>query len=161
MRALLLLLPLAACAAPPGDFPSLAPRPIEQRSDAEPETVVVTAAPDPALDAKIADLLKQVETGAAAFNTAADRIGARLPAARSGGVGSDAWVDAQTAISQLLPSREAISGAQADLEQLAIDRAAAGQPPYPALERAKQTVTTAATTQRARYEELVAALPSP
>ena len=161
MRVLLLLLPLAACAAPSGDFPSLAPRAIEQRSDAEPEPVVVTAAPDPALDARVADLLRQAETGSASFNTAADRIATRLPAARAGGVGSDAWVDAQTAISQLLPSREAISGAQADLEQLAIDRAAAGQPPYPALEAARQTVTAAATAQRVRYEALVAALASP
>ena len=161
MRALLLLLPLAACATASGDFPSLAPRPIEQRSDAEPEVVPVTAAPDPALDARVAGLVSQVETDAAAFSAAADRVAARLPGARRGGVGSDAWVDAQTAISQLLPSREAISGAQADLEQIALDRAVAGQPPYPALEAARQTVTAAADAQRARYEELVAELPLP
>lgn len=161
MRVLLLLLPLAACAAPAGDFPSLAPRPIEQRSDAEPEAVVVTAAPDPALDARIADLTGQVASSTAAFRADADRIAARLPAARAGGVGSDAWVDAQTAISLLLPAREAISAAQAELEQSAIDRAATGQPPYPALEAARQQVNAAAEAQRARYEELVAALPAP
>lgn len=157
-----ILLALAGCAgADAGTYPSLAPRAIEQRSDAEPEVVTPVAAPDPALDGRIAETDKQTDAALASFDTAAKRVEARLPAARAGGVGSDAWVDTQTAISELLPFREAVAGAVADLEQWALDRAAAGEPAYPGLEAAKQRVGAAADAQRARYEALVAALPAP
>lgn len=164
MRSLFPLLALTATACASGhdgNYPSLAPRAIEQRSDAEPEVVPVVAAPDPALDAKLKELAGSLAQATASFEAAAARIAARVPAAKAGGIGSDAWVDTQTALSELQPPRDVVAGVVADLEQLAIDRAAAGQPPYPALEAAKQAAAAAAETQRSRYEELAAALPSP
>ena len=56
---LVLFAPLAGCAVPDVSAPSLLPRPIEGRSEAEPERPAPVATPDPALDAKIAALVTQ------------------------------------------------------------------------------------------------------
>lgn len=164
MRALILLLalPLAACATTAnGDYPSLAPRPIEQRSDAEPETVPAVAAPDPQLDTNLATLGADLTEAATAFDTAARRIEGRLAAARSGGVGSEAWIEAQTALSEVDTARARTATALAELERLAIDRAAQGQPPYPALEAALTRTREQTAAQNARYETLSGSLPTP
>lgn len=164
MRALLplLTLPLAACAAAAdGDYPSLAPRPIEQRSDAEPEAVPVVAAPDPKLDANLATLTADLTGAATAFDTAGRRIEGRLAAARGGGVGSEAWIEAQTALSEADTARARTATALAELERLAIDRAAEGQPPYPALEAALTRTREQTATQNERYETLSGSLPTP
>lgn len=164
MRPLLLIPPLllSACAATnDGDYPSLAPRSIEQRSDAEPEAVPVVAAPDPALDADVAVQTREIEEAAAAFDAAAARIERQLPAARSGGVGSEAWIEAQTVLSGVETARASTATVLTTLERLAIDRAATGAPPYPALEAALAAAREQVARQNTRYEALAGALPTP
>ena len=68
-------------------------------------------------------------------------------------VGSDAWLDAQTALAGLDTPRADLLAVVTDLEQLAIARAAAGQPPYPAL----QTAQAEAEADLARITALVSA----
>jgi len=125
---------LAGCAQQGGDFPSLAPRPIEQMSLTPPSRPAPVATPDAALDAKIAALGKQLDDAAAAFGPAADHAHTLVSAARSSGIGSGEWLDAQTALAELDGIRAQSTAAMSALDELAIGRASALQPPYPALE---------------------------
>lgn len=126
--------PLAACAQHGGDFPSLAPRPIEQMSLTPPSRPTPVATPDAALDARIAALGKQLGDAAAAFGPAADHARSLAAAARSAGVGSGPWLDAQTALAELDGIRAQSTAAMSALDEMAIARASRLQPPYPALE---------------------------
>jgi hypothetical protein len=131
--ACLSLLALSACAAPNGKYPSLAPRPIEQRSDAPPAETPVEAAPDPALDARLASFNADLASAASDFATAADRAKELVAAAAQAGVGSDPWLDAQTALAELDGDRARSAATLSQLDALAIERASKLQPPYPAL----------------------------
>jgi hypothetical protein len=131
---LLIAAALAGCAQTGGAFPSLAPRPIEQRSDAPPERPAPVATPDAALDAQIAALTKRLADAATAFDPAAQRTRGLVTAARSSGVGSGPWLDAQTALAELDGIRAESTAAMSALDELAIDRARRLEPAYPALE---------------------------
>ncbi len=149
---------VTACAAPQGDYPSLLPRPIEKISLAEPVRPMPVATPDAALDARIATLAAAVASANGKFEAAVARA---RPAIRTGAgkaEGSEAWLGGQVALAQLDVARTDIDSPLADLERLAIDRAAAGQPPYPALDAAVQRATQTATAQRATIAELSARL---
>lgn len=127
---------VAACTAPHGDgYPSLLPRPIEKRGFADPAPrPAPVATPDAALDA---DLARTKAALAKAGSTFADKAGEaeRLATrARGAAAGSEPWIAAQVALAELDTLRSGTAGALADIEKLAIDRAAAGKPPYPALE---------------------------
>ena len=159
--AILLVLPaalLSACAAPAGDYPSLLPRPIEKISLAEPVRPVPVATPDAALDAKIATLAREVTGAKSAFDAAAARVGKTVNAAAGTAEGSDRWLGAQVALAELDVARTAIDVPLAELERLAIDRAAAGAPPYPALDAALAKANAASTEQRATIASLNARL---
>jgi hypothetical protein len=134
LAAPLLLLALAACASGGGDYPSLAPRPIERRPDIVPERPAPVATPDAALDATLAEIDKNLTAAADAFAPTADRTRALVAAATKAGVGSDAWLDAQTALAELDGDRAQSTAALTRLDELAIARARALQPAYPALE---------------------------
>ncbi|KQN03903.1 hypothetical protein ASG37_04535 [Sphingomonas sp. Leaf407] len=134
------------------------PRPIERISLAEPVRPVAVATPDAALDSRIAALTAAVATASGRFDTAVARA---RPAVRSGtgkAEGSEPWLGAQVALAGLDVARTGIDAPVADLERLAIDRAAAGQPPYPALDAALERATRTATAQRATIAALTAAL---
>lgn len=132
-----LLLPIlfvAGCAEQTDKYPSLALRPIETRSDAEPVAPVVAATPDAALDAQIGTLtakLAQIDrdfvAGAAKADAAARTKGAQA-------TGSDQWLAAQSLLAELEGLRGDSLGMVADLERMVTDRGTAGQPPYPALD---------------------------
>ncbi|HEY0115848.1 MAG TPA: hypothetical protein VGB54_09010 [Allosphingosinicella sp.] len=118
--ALLLLATLAGCATG-GEFPSLAPRPVEQLSMEEPIRVDPPVAPDPAFRGRVAALLGQARQGDEAFEAAYARA---LPLVRGAGPsGSDSWVQAQEAISRVEAARLVTSGALAELDRLAGERA--------------------------------------
>jgi len=51
---------------------------------------------------------------------------AHAAAARAGGSGSDSWVEAQQALSRVESARARTTAALADLDALAVERAAAG-----------------------------------
>ena len=107
------LLALAGCATG-GEFPSLAPRPVEQLSFEEPVRVDPPVAADPALRARANAFVAAARGGERAFETS---YGEALPRVRSAGAaGSDSWVQAQEAISRVEASRAITSSALADLE---------------------------------------------
>ena len=72
--------------------------------------------------------------------------------------GSEAWLDAQAALSTLESLRAPTLIALADLEGMVIERGKAGQPPYPALESAVAATDAMANAQADRISALEAAL---
>jgi hypothetical protein len=148
------VLTLGACTTQHGIYPSLAPRPIEQRSDAEPSRPTPVATPDSALDSHIAELTDTLQQSDSAFAAAAGRARTLVAAARSAGVGSTAWLDAQTALADLDGERARTTSALGALDELAIARAKALQAPYPALETAHDR----AEAQAAQQDQVIATL---
>lgn len=157
---LALLVPLLAsgCAQERGDFPSLLPRAIEQRSDAEPVRPVPVATADPALDAQVEKLRAAIDAAGRSFGKAADRAEQRARAAKGAAEGSERWLDAQTALAEVDVARSDIQQPIAELERLAIDRAAAGEPVYPALDAALEAARKQAADQVARVRAIEAML---
>jgi hypothetical protein len=137
MRRLFLCLALGGCVDATTRYPSLLPRPIEKTSLAEPAPAPVPpVTADPVLDARIAQMTRDASAAVGAFGKAADEAEAKVALARGTAAGSDPWLDAQVALAALDVARQPLVAQQADLEQVAIDRATSGAPPYPALERA-------------------------
>ena len=123
-RAALLALLLSACSVPQAGEPSLAPRAAEAIDPRVPIPNEVVAGPaDPALTARIADLMNQVRSGDAAFQGAAQD--AERLAAAAGAAQSDSWIAAQQALSAMVAARAPVTGALADLDALAAARLAA------------------------------------
>jgi hypothetical protein len=121
---LVILLLLPGCGAR-GDYPSLAPRPIEKETAAEPAPAAAPVIPNDAqLAAQLADLLASARKGQAAFEAA--REAASASAAHAGAAGSDAWAEAQQALSRLDAARSPSVIALADLDGLAPARGKAG-----------------------------------
>lgn len=162
---LVLVLSLVAggCATPAATsrFPSLLPRAIETRSDAEPETApaVAVAAADPATDARIAALRKTYDDTAASFATAAATAERSAAAAKDEAVGSERWLAAQSALADLDVLRATTSATLTEIDDLSIARASEGQPPYPALEALHAEVQRGADAQTARIAAIQARLP--
>jgi hypothetical protein len=124
-RANILLLPMLAWAAgcaPEGSFPSLAPRAVERLSTDDPVRIQAAVPSDPALSAQVALLLARARQGQAEFQ--AGLPAARAGVARAGAAGSDAWVEAQQAVSRLEGARAETAAALTELDSLSIERAA-------------------------------------
>lgn len=152
---------LAGCAQDTSStFPSLLPRAIEKRSDAEPVVEVPVAAPDPALDARIATTQAAMTSGKRDFAMAAARAESATRAARGAAVGSDRWLDAQTALAELDVFRATSSGLVTDLDELLVARAADGKPPYPALDTARAAAQAELDAETAVIGRLQAAMPA-
>ena len=143
-----------------GRFPSLLPRPIETASMTEPEPVAPVVTPDPALDAKAAAATKSIAATHDAFAAAVAKAAPLVAAAQGAAAGSDAWLNAQTALAQLDTYRADSSALVADLEQAAIDRGTSGAPPYPALDAAHDAAQAEFDAEAATIGELAAKLPS-
>lgn len=127
---------LGACMATDDGYPSLLPRPIEGRSDAEPVRADPVAAPDPALDARIAEQRAAGEALAKRFQAGAIEAETRVAVARGVAAGSEPWLRAQTALAELAPLRGESAAIVSALEEIAVARATAGEAPYPALDAA-------------------------
>jgi hypothetical protein len=158
--ALALLALLTACAHDGGGFPSLAPRPIEKLSFAEPELPVVEAEPDPALDAQIGKLSGTLDSVAKGFAADAARAEAAGGRARGKPVGSDAWLDAQTALAQLDDWRAQTSSLLTEVDLVASNRAATLAPAYPALGGLRDRVSAEAERQGGTIDRLQSTLPA-
>jgi hypothetical protein len=116
-----LLIALTAACATGGEFPSLAPRAVEQLSMEEPIKVDPPVAPDPEVRGRAAALLARVREGDADFEAAYARA---LPMVRrSGPSGSEAWIEAQEMISRLEVARATSSGALAEIDRYVAERA--------------------------------------
>ena len=142
-----------------GRYPSLLPRAIEQRDQSEPIVPVPVAVPDPALDAQLAMTDAAVAKAAGSFSPLANRAEAAGAAAKGQAVGSDPWLAAQAALADLDAVRADTASIVADLERMAIDRAAGGSPPYPALEAALARAQAMLDAQTQAIARLQAALP--
>lgn len=154
------LLLLAGCSETTTRFPSLLPRSAESEGFAEPVRPAVVAIPDAALDARIATLSAQLDSANAGFTKAADEAEAKVSAARDAAQGSDAWLMAQQALSTLDGARGTTLSVVADLDRLAIERGAAGEPAYPALRTVLSRADQIAKAQEQRTTALQAVLPS-
>jgi len=149
---------LAACTTPDGGYPSLLPRPIESRDDAEPVRPDPVATPDSSLDARIAQRREAAAAATKRFQAAAITAESRVAVARGVAAGSEAWVAAQTALADLDAIRGETVQLVTDLEQEASARALAGTPAYPALNAAIDEIARQALTQADRTKALEAAL---
>jgi hypothetical protein len=156
----LLLLPLAGCAHDATPYPSLAPRAVEKLGFAEPAVAIAEAKPDPALDAQIAEWQRTLDTIAKGFGADAGKADAAAGRARGKSVGSDAWLDAQSALAGLDDWRAQTSSLLTDLDRAATDRAAALAPAYPALATLRERIVAEAERQSATIDRLQAMLPA-
>ena len=154
---LLPLLVLAGCAAE-GPFPSLQPRPVEKLSMDEPVREVPVVAADLGLAARTAELLAEARRGQREFEAVLPAARARVRAA--GAAASESWIEAQQAVSRLEAARALTVTALAQLDELAIERAArptnAGQ--FQALLAAQEAAEELAQSQQAEIARLQAAL---
>ena len=141
-------------------YPSLLPRPIESRSDAEPVAPpAAVATSDAPTDAKLAALRTTLGESAAAFSPAADRAEQAAQAAKGQPAGSEAWITAETALAELDGYRATTSATLTDIEEMAIERAAAMQPAYPAIEALRTAADAQLAAQSARIAAIQAMLP--
>ena len=151
---------LSACSRDTTRYPSLAPRAVEKLGFAEPEVPVVEAKPNPALDAKIADFGVRLDRVAKGFGDDAAKAQAAGSRAKGKAVGSDAWLDAQTALAQLDDWRAQTSSLLSDIDIIAADRAAKLEPTYRALGALRARVAAEGERQMATIDRLSAALPA-
>lgn len=153
------LLPLGACARQDGSFPSLAPRPGEARGFGEPEAPPpVPVAADPALDRQVAGLTARLDAAGQNFDSAAARAEPLATRARGAAAGSEPWIAAQSALSELDAARADASGVVTDGEALQVERAATLLPGYPTLESFQERAREVLARQEALIERLNAAL---
>ncbi|HEX8642675.1 MAG TPA: hypothetical protein VF702_02035 [Allosphingosinicella sp.] len=114
---------LACGCTPKGEFPSLAPRPLEAEDPlAEPVRAPPVVAGEPALRARAAELVALARRGESAFDDAYRPAAAATR--RAGAPGSDSWVLAEQAISRAEAARAPTMAALAELDRLAAERAA-------------------------------------
>jgi len=161
---LLLFVALGGCAMEKGDFPSLAPRPIEKRGEdiaTKPPTPAGQA--DAALLAKIAQLRAQIDAGNKSFSDMLPRVTQAVNAGRSAAGGSEKWVVAQQMLSGLESARAPTVTALAELDSLylaQIGAIAAGKATGGAeeLRAAQLDGSRLAQEQQAQLDELKARL---
>jgi hypothetical protein len=158
--ALMLAPALASCAVQPSiRYPSLLPRAIESRSDAEPDIAIPVAVADPATDSVLADLRKTLDKTTAAFAPAAEAAERLASVAQGDKVGGERWIAAQTALANLDGYRATTSSALTDIDLLAISRAADGKPDYPAITSLHNAAQAAFEEQSARIAAIAERLP--
>jgi hypothetical protein len=117
-----LVLFLTGCADAQQGYPSLARRAIESAPTAEAAPPSIPAAPDPALDAAVARLSAQADTGSKAFDKAYVTADRAARTASGAAVSSDSWVAAQQAITALESARNDSVSALASLDVLYVER---------------------------------------
>ena len=145
---------LSACAVPSATEPSLAPRAAEAIDPRVPIPGDIVSGPaDPALTARIAELLAEVRSGDAAFQAAAQD--AEALAAAAGPAQSESWIVAQEALSGLVAARAPVTKAIADLDALAAGRIAATGGILPGDLAAIQAATTEAGAIGQREAEVI------
>lgn len=142
-------------------YPSLLPRAAEKQSFAEPDLPSpAAAAPDPALDARIATALKTLDERIAAFDAIASRAATQVARARGAAAGSESWLDAQVMLAELDSARSATLEVTTDLDDAASERAVALAPDYPTLDEAVAKARAAAEAQAKRIADLQGTLAS-
>lgn len=157
---LALLLLVAGCATK-GDYPSLAPRAVEQLPFEEPIKVDPPVAPDPDLRGRAAALLADARAGDGSFEAAYARA---LPLARgAGAAGSDSWVLAQEAISRVEAARMGTTRALAALDLLVAEQSddAVNDALWADIQDMRQAAQSLAGEQTRRLDSLKASVARP
>jgi len=117
MSAAVLVAALGGCSGQPESYPSLAPRPIERLSLAEPSRAAPPAAlADPAAVQRYAPLIEQARTADADFRRVLAEEQSALARSRGAAEGSDAWLAAQVSASRIETARGPVAKALADLD---------------------------------------------
>ncbi|MDH7637799.1 hypothetical protein [Sphingomonas oryzagri] len=112
-----LVIATAGCAGSSDPYPSLAPRPIEQISMAEPNRPEAPAAvADPAAVQRYAPLIAQAQAADADFRRVLEEERPALVRGRGAGEGSDAWLAAQVSLSRIETARGPVAKALASLD---------------------------------------------
>ena len=112
---------IGACAPAGGPFPSLLPRTGEAIDPRLPVPGPVNDRPvNPALAARLTELVAQARSGDAAFRPMFDR--AEQLAAGAGPPASESWVVAQQALSEAVAARELTTRALGDIDALGSNR---------------------------------------
>ncbi|HYJ30060.1 MAG TPA: hypothetical protein VEW25_06935 [Allosphingosinicella sp.] len=148
------LLAASGC-TPNSEFPSLAPRAIEQEDPlAEPVRTAPVVAGEPELRARAAELLDEARRGDRAFEAA---LGSAASAARGAGApGSESWVVAQQQVSRAEAARAPTTSALAELDRLATERArlATNEGDFASIQGALEEVGRIAAGQQQRLDRL-------
>ncbi len=114
---LLVLLTLGACSSTGGPYPSLQPRTAEA---VDPRVPVVRPVNDrpagAALVSRLAGLVEQATSSAAAFDRAAGEADALV--AKAGAPQSEGWIAAQEALSAAIAARRPVTNALGDIDAL-------------------------------------------
>jgi hypothetical protein len=115
---------LASGCTAPANPPSLLPRAIETRSDAEaaPSAITVPNEISPALSAELNALLIDARAGDADFAKAQSAGNAALVSGKSASAGSEAWIAAQLVLSALQVARQRSANALAKIDTIAINQ---------------------------------------
>lgn len=154
----LTLVALAGCTQDPTSYPSLLPRAAETQSLEEPVRPEAVATADAALDARLAAIRATLAANGQKFSSAAQEAEAKVAVARGLREGSEGWLDAHSALSIVESLRAPTLAALSDLEEIAIARGQAGEPPYPALDALAREAEAAVAAQNQRIATLDAAL---
>ena len=151
----ILFMPLLfACSTSQTAGPSLAPRAAEAIDPRVPIPSDVVAGPaDAALAARIAELLSEVRSGDAAFQSAVPQ--AQALAAGAGPPQSESWIVAQEALSGLVAARAPVTQAIADLDALAANRIETSGGNLPGDLAAIEAAATEASAIGQRQAELI------
>ena len=148
---------MAACSAPTGPVPSLAPRAAEA---IDPRVPITSATPsgtvDPALERRLTELLGQVHAGDRAFIAAAGEA-ERLVAA-AGSTDSESWIAAQQAVSALVGARGPTTRAISDIDAIAAQRLETSGWISPASQAAIEAAASEATAIDRRQAALLESL---
>lgn len=172
---LLIALPgLADTQAIARGYPSLTRRPVESRDrDAEitakrvaRQEAAQSAGEDPALAAEVTALGQKAMAASSAFDTRLDSSQRVVAAGRGAAIGSEAWVVAQQAISELDSERYESVAALASLDTLYVERSNAPDPgraiaDSATVDRERQRVLAMVDRQNDRLDALKADLARP
>ncbi|KQO50504.1 hypothetical protein [Sphingomonas sp. Leaf257] len=159
---LIIGLTLAGCARDHDTtpYPSLAVRPVEKQGFAEPAAKPVVLRPDPALDAQVAEMTRRLTAVEQEFTKAHDQARTDAAKARGAAVGSEAWLTAQTELATLDEIRARTSSLLTEIDDRAIQRAAALEPDYPTLTSLRDRASAAVTRQAAQIKAISDSLPA-
>ena len=118
---LLILVPLAGCAATAANEPSLAQRPAELIDPRLPRPAEAPIGPvDPALAGRLGQLIAEGKEGERSFDALVDRVEAQAFAA--GPAQTESWIVAQQSLSGLEAARAKTTAALAEVDSIAAGR---------------------------------------
>lgn len=139
----------------PETYPSLLPRAVESAGLEEPAaTAPASAAPDPALDARIRAAVQMLEERADAFDAAGSRAERAVSAAAGASPGSEPWLNAHVALAELDALRSTTTEVIIVLDDLASERALSLAPDYQPLSDAAARARATAERQAKRIAAL-------